>query len=146
MRSLRLAKGHMCMLEESLRVWLAPNDVVLKANPVMRMISMGADELQSKANALAKAINEACHKAGAKVTKVSGYMGGGSLPDIGFDSYAVVLETGDKSEGVLVKLRSYQTPVIARIEEDCVLLDVRTVLPGEEDTVLKAVLFAYEQK
>ena len=43
------------------------------------------------------------------------------------------------AEGVMERLRRNDPPVIARIEEDRVLLDPRTVMPEEEDSLLSAL-------
>jgi len=139
MRSLRLAKAHMCILEEALRTWLLPGREVMKLNPVMRMISMMPEELEARANALSEGINKVNPAIKSFVKKVEGYMGGGSLPDINFDSYAVAIKPKETPQLLLQKLRNFETPIVARIEDDLVLFDMRTILDGEGEKITRAL-------
>jgi L-seryl-tRNA(Ser) seleniumtransferase len=68
-------------------------------------------------------------------------VGGGSLPEAALPSFTVAVRTTDlaRLDGAL---RAFDPPVFARIAEDSLLLDVRTLLPGDEDTVVSAVAFA----
>jgi L-seryl-tRNA(Ser) seleniumtransferase len=65
-------------------------------------------------------------------------VGGGSLPGQTLPTKALAI-AGDDVDGLAKKLRQATPPVIARIEEDQLLLDPRTVLP-EQDKTLLAVL------
>jgi L-seryl-tRNA(Ser) seleniumtransferase len=74
-------------------------------------------------------------------------IGGGSLPGETIDTWLLALECGNLSggaQGVISRLREYSTPVIARIQEDRVILDPRTVFLEEEDTLLRAAREALE--
>jgi L-seryl-tRNA(Ser) seleniumtransferase len=69
-------------------------------------------------------------------------IGGGSLPGETLPSWVLSLNCRAASggpEGVMERLRQEDTPVIARIEEDRVLLDPRTVLPEEDEVLLQGV-------
>jgi L-seryl-tRNA(Ser) seleniumtransferase len=69
-------------------------------------------------------------------------IGGGSLPGETLPTWVLVLaSTGipGGTEGVMQRLRQGSPPVVARIEEDRVLLDPRTVLPEEDESLMAAV-------
>lgn len=144
MRSLRLAKAHMCMLEETLRLWLLPDQEVIKRNPVLRMISRSDEELKLHAESLSESVKRVVPKAKPEVVPLIGQMGGGTLPDVDFNSFGIRLSWDGTAQDLLSKLRSYETPVIARIENDAVVIDVRCILPGEDTTVVEAIKFSYE--
>jgi len=139
MRSLRLSKGHMCMIEETLRVWLLPNDEVIKTNPVMRMISMTLPDLEIKARQLQEMVISLAPHFNPQIVSLKGQMGGGSLPDVDFDSFGVALNHKSNAQNLMAKLRSSIVPIIARVEEDKVVIDVRTLQDGEDKIVAEAL-------
>jgi L-seryl-tRNA(Ser) seleniumtransferase len=67
-------------------------------------------------------------------------LGGGTTPTESIASYGLAITGGQQ---VLDLLRSGSPPVIARIEEDRVILDLRTVLPDEDQLLVPAVLRAW---
>jgi L-seryl-tRNA(Ser) seleniumtransferase len=144
MRSLRLAKAHMCMLEETLRIWLLPDQEVIKRNPVLRMISRSDEELKLHAQKLAMLASDAAPNSKPEVVSLVGQMGGGTLPDVDFNSFGIRLNWNGAAQDLLSKLRSFHTPVIARVEEDAVVLDARCILPGEDEVIIEAIKQAYE--
>lgn len=102
--------------------------------PVWRMIAESIESLQSRAVKWKKAINYPC-------SIVEGYstVGGGSLPGQTLPTANLRIESTTGAEQTLHDLRHGATPVIGRIENDQVLLDPRTVLPEEEDTLIRTV-------
>ncbi len=63
-------------------------------------------------------------------------VGGGSLPEETLPTWALALDL-PKPQTVLARLRQSQPPIIARVEEQRVLLDPRTVLPEQDETLLR---------
>ena len=105
--------------------------------PVWRMISTSAGELENRAYHWQMVIGNR-----ALVLRSRSTIGGGSLPGETLGTWLATLECDGLpggAQGVLGRLRDYSTPVIARIDEDRVLLDPRTVFLQEEDTLLRAV-------
>jgi L-seryl-tRNA(Ser) seleniumtransferase len=105
--------------------------------PVWRMISTSAGELENRAYHWQMVIGNR-----ALVLRSRSTIGGGSLPGETLGTCLATLECDGLpggAQGVLGRLRDYSTPVIARIDEDRVLLDPRTVFLQEEDTLLRAV-------
>ena len=65
-------------------------------------------------------------------------VGGGSLPDVTLPTFVLALPEGD-ADGFAARLRRADPPVIARIEDWRVVLDPRTVMPEEDEAVVRAV-------
>ena len=101
--------------------------------PVWKMISAPLDELERRASAWASAVGRA-----ASVVPARSAIGGGSLPGETLESVALRLDCerlGTSAESVLAALRGRELPIIARIEDDGVMLDPRTVLPEQDAAV-----------
>ncbi|MBI2755162.1 MAG: L-seryl-tRNA(Sec) selenium transferase [Chloroflexi bacterium] len=100
--------------------------------PVWRMISASASTLDARARGLAGKV------VGATVQETCSTVGGGSLP--GQDQPSVAIALSPNSPDALARrLRAGATPVVGRIEQDRLLLDLRSVLP-EQDATLAAAL------
>jgi L-seryl-tRNA(Ser) seleniumtransferase len=102
--------------------------------PVWRMISASQGEIERRAQALAGILRQAGHA--AEVIDGQSTVGGGSLPGETLPTRLVAL-TVDSPDAFLARLRSGDPPVVARIENDRVVFDLRTVL---DDQALQQVL------
>ncbi len=71
-------------------------------------------------------------------------VGGGSLPTEEMPTYLLALQA-EKPDAFLKALRQSNPPIIARIEEDRVLLDPRTVLPEQEAALLRGLANLFEK-
>ena len=74
-------------------------------------------------------------------------VGGGSLPEETQPTWLLTLETDavpGGATGVAQRLRSGDPPVIARVQDDLVLFDPRTVAPEEEGPLLSAIRAAID--
>jgi len=91
------------------------------------MISASPEELQRRARALAAQL-------GATAIETRSAIGGGSLPGQTQPSWAVALDT-PAPDRLAAALRHAEPPVIGRIEDNRVLLDLRAILP-EQDAIL----------
>ncbi len=107
--------------------------------PVWRMISATADDVCSRAEGWRATL--AANLVDARVEPARSAIGGGSLPGETLPSWALTIDppSGSSPESVLSALREQKKPVIARIEEDAVRLDPRTVLPEQDHEVLQAL-------
>jgi L-seryl-tRNA(Ser) seleniumtransferase len=105
--------------------------------PVLRMMSLTAEQVKVRAEALRKALGQ------GDVVESESTVGGGSLPEESMPTFVLSLQV-KRPDTFLAKLREANPPVIARTENDKVLLDPRTVLDDDELlNVLKEVLRAY---
>ncbi len=110
--------------------------------PVWQMISAQPDVVRSRAENWQRSIVSATGFETAVVPARSA-IGGGSLPGETLASWALSIPTngvGPSPESLLSALRDRATPVIARIEDDAVRLDPRTVLPEQDDDLVRALL------
>lgn len=73
---------------------------------------------------------------GAEVQSASTVIGGGSAPGVGVTSPVVVLPDDHQLAG---RLRHNDPPVIARVQDDKIMVDLRTVEPDDDKTIVAAV-------
>lgn len=139
-RALRVCKLTLAALETTLRTFLAP-DLLPERHPLYRMIVRSFAELEKQAADLAAAIRAIHPDWKVSVVSQQAFLGGGSLPGEAIPSVAVSMaapETG--ADDLARSLRTAEgVAVIPRIEDGRVLLDMRTVMPEELETVLNAI-------
>jgi L-seryl-tRNA(Ser) seleniumtransferase len=98
--------------------------------PVWRMIAMSQEEVTARAQRLVSALGGACDLVAGR-----SMIGGGSLPEESLPTTLIALP-GASSEALAAKLRTGYPAVLARVQDDRVVLDLRTVLPGQEEALL----------
>jgi L-seryl-tRNA(Ser) seleniumtransferase len=124
-------------LEATLRLYLEP-ERALKEIPVLAMLTSPVAEVESRAHAVARTLREGGMEPQVQASRAS--VGGGAFPTAEIPSSAIVLAgNADETEE---KLRQSDPPVIVRIAEGNVLLDLRSVLPREDGTLSRSVLAA----
>lgn len=101
--------------------------------PTWRMLREPAATVKARAATIAEAIGD-----GARVVTCSASVGGGSVPGADIPSHGVAWRVGD-AEAVLDALRGGSPSVFARIEDDRILFDCRTVADDEVDALVRAV-------
>jgi L-seryl-tRNA(Ser) seleniumtransferase len=104
--------------------------------PVWRAIAARPPDLAARARRWLLDLGEA--GAGCEVLASTSAVGGGSLPEVTLPTFVLALPPG-QPDTRLARLRRARLPVIGRIEDDRVVLDPRTVLPGEDGAVVEAV-------
>lgn len=129
-RALRVDKVTLALLGATLRLYATKES--REQIPFYRMLAVSTDALRERATHIAARV------AGAKVIETHGKVGGGSLPQASIPSIAVTL-ISEKPDDVAARLRRNTPPIIARIEDNRVVLDLRTVEP-ERDNALVAAL------
>jgi len=137
MRALRVDKMTYAALEATLAEYAAGR--AIDTIPVPRMIAAGVEEIGRRAEAVAAGLRAAGLDAG--VTDGVSTIGGGSAPGTSLPTKLVAIASPSAS-ALEASLRRQQPPVIARIEQDRVLLDLRTVAPDQDETLTTAVLAA----
>ena len=104
----------------------------LEGVPVQRMLRMGTAEIGRRADALAAALNQSGWT--ARVLDGMSTIGGGSAPGAELPTRLVELQRDEwTADRIEQHLRSLEPPVIARIQNDRIVLDLRTVLPQEDE-------------
>lgn len=129
-RALRLDKLVIAVLEATLRRWLLEQwDEI----PALRMIRLSAWEVRARAEGLARAWG----RAGVAVIDGESLVGGGSTPEQTLPTALIAVE-GNAAD-LERRLRASTPPVIARVADGRLLLDLRTVAPEEEPALLEAL-------
>jgi len=139
-RALRLDKMTLAALEATLRAYL-DQERAFQEIPTLRMLTITAEEVRKIAEGLSARIGEICGEAvQVEVIDTVARAGGGALPTAEIPSSAVAIAA--PQIGVMElerRLRLGPCCVVARISEDRLLLDPRTLLEGEDVLVAEAV-------
>ena len=139
-RALRIDKLTLVALEETLRLY-RDESAAVKEIPTLRMMCQSYRSLRSKAERLLKLIGRLkTANFSLEIADGSSRAGGGALPLLELPTSLLCLVPGRlSSKSIEELLRSYDPPVIGRLEKEKVLLDVRTVQEKELKTVAQAV-------
>jgi L-seryl-tRNA(Ser) seleniumtransferase len=151
-RAMRIDKLTLAALEGILMIYRDPVTAASRI-PALNMLTRSREELAAKAEQLRAAIEKQL-AAGPRpadlhidVVDTVSRVGGGALPLQELESAAVAIRTG-KGDGKFspsrleAALRKNSPPVVARLEDDALLLDVRTVFKREFETVAQAMVRA----
>jgi L-seryl-tRNA(Ser) seleniumtransferase len=139
MRAFRLDKMTLAALEATLRLYLN-EERALREVPVLRMLGTPVAELRQRAEGLADRLRGVEGVARAEPAEDVAYVGGGSLPDQAMKTWVVELEARGHSDAELaLRLRLGHPAVMGRVRDGKLVLDVRTVFPGQEDALVGAV-------
>jgi L-seryl-tRNA(Ser) seleniumtransferase len=136
-RALRIDKLSLAALEATLNIYRDP-DSAWNRIPVLRMLSTPIMELQRRARRLASRLRS-LDLPGITVRSraADSVVGGGALPLTPLPTWIVeITSTPISPDNILAALRAGTPPIIARIDNDSVVLDLRTILPGEERDIL----------
>lgn len=134
-RALRPDKAALAWMD---RVLAAHRDGRLEEIPLYAMLGQSVDGLRRRARRLGRRLRQAGVPARGTATRA--VVGGGTTPDSTLPSYGLAVPGG---QAVAERLRRHQPPVVARLEEDLVVLDLRTVRPEQDAVVAAALVAAY---
>jgi L-seryl-tRNA(Ser) seleniumtransferase len=115
--------------------------------PVLKMISATSQELKRRAQGFSRRLRTRLPK-GVNVRLVEGesVVGGGSCPDCHLPAILVAIECNRPRPNVIEsRLRSLDPPIIIRLEEDKVLVDLRTVFPNQEGMLLDGLVESMQE-
>jgi L-seryl-tRNA(Ser) seleniumtransferase len=128
MRAVRPDKLSLAALEATLRLYRDRREAEV---PVLAMLRAGDEELRARAGELARRIGAAPDGLSVEVVACRSAVGGGALPGGELPSWAVALG-GRPADALDRALRRAAVPVIGRIVEDRLLLDVRTLADDDD--------------
>ena len=139
MRAFRLDKMTLAALEATLRLYFH-EDRALREISVLRMLGTPLPELRQRAEALAARLRELEGLTAVKVREDIAFVGGGSLPDQVMNTYVVEIEARNLTDADLAhRLRTGTPAVVGRLRDGKLVLDIRTIFPHQEDTLVEAV-------
>ena len=129
MRALRPDKLCLAALHATLLLWATAPERV----PVMRMLGASLGDLEARGARIASAVG-----ASVSVAESSARVGGGAAPSFELPSRALRVQVSDAS-ALADALRAGGRPIVARIEGDRVLIDLRTIDPSDDDALAAAL-------
>ncbi|NOX60776.1 MAG: L-seryl-tRNA(Sec) selenium transferase [Chloroflexi bacterium] len=139
-RAMRVDKITLAALQATLMAYA--RETAVEEIPVWRMIAAQPEALAHRAESWADALVAA----GLPVELRPGQsaIGGGALPGQTLPTTLLAV-LSDKPQSLAARLRANDPPVVARIEEDAVVFDPRTISPDEEPGLLRAIQDAWAQ-
>ncbi len=140
MRALRVDKLTYAALEGTLIEYARGRAAT--AVPVQQMLAMDAATLGTRAKALAARVAiAAASTLHASIVDGESAIGGGSAPGLRLPTPLISIDIdGLSADALLTRLRGADPPIIARIDRDRLVLDLRTVLPAQDETIAAALL------
>ena len=135
-RALRVDKMTVAALEAVLRMHAEGRRGEL---PPWRLLAATPASVRRRARRIAKELD------GAEVLEAETVAGGGSLPGYAVPSWALRLSVPDPDR-VAARLRAGNPPVFCRVDEGALLFDVRTVDPGDDERLARAIRYALAQE
>lgn len=137
-RAFRLDKVRLAMIEATLRAYRDPDQLPYRI-PSLGLLLDSPSEVRKRALAAQELVPA---RGGLELDLVvsTAQAGSGSLPAQEIPSWALALRIDGASAGDLARsLRLGSPPVFARVQDGAVIFDFRTVLPGEEAEVARAI-------
>lgn len=142
-RAFRCGKLSLAALEATLKLFLAP-DKLEQVHPIYRMLALTPDELGRRAKKLAAALRKTLPASVAvSVEDGASEVGSGAVPVETLPSKVLAVRSSAVApEELARRLRFATPPIFARIHRDAVLFDLRTIQPGEDANVERALIEA----
>jgi L-seryl-tRNA(Ser) seleniumtransferase len=136
-RALRVDKLTYAALEATLLAYVRQDHDSI---PALRMLRLTAEEIQGRAEAMKKTLQSEKGRLGLEMVDGRSIVGGGAAPAASLPTrlLAVTCE-GLSADELAARLRTCEPPVIARVEEGRVLLDLRTVFQEQDELVMRAL-------
>lgn len=140
-RAFRTDKVTLAALAATLDLYRDPAAAVREI-PALRMVTAAPAELEARARGIVAGLPEAW---GAEVAPGESVVGGGTFPAHTIETREVRWRPPGSVDEALLALRRGDPPVVARAREGYVVMDIRTVLPGQDDDLVRAVTGALAQ-
>ncbi|HYY70290.1 MAG TPA: hypothetical protein VE734_11205, partial [Terriglobales bacterium] len=137
-RALRVDKLTYAALEATLLAYVRQEHTAI---PALRVMRLNIDEIRRRAEALAETLrrSNACDLA-VDIVEGASVIGGGAAPGASLPTVLLALGSQDFSADELARhLRSHEPPIVARVEQGRVLLDLRTVFPEQDASIADAL-------
>jgi L-seryl-tRNA(Ser) seleniumtransferase len=136
-RALRVDKLIYAALEATLLAYVKHDYAAI---PTLHMMRLSSQEIGKRAEALAKSVQSSVRQINVEVVDGESVIGGGAAPSAVLPTRLLALTSKKHgAEELARRLRSYTPPIIARVEEGRLLLDLRTVFP-DQDALIAAAL------
>ena len=137
-RAVRVGKLTLAAMEATLRHYLDPEKAVSDI-PTLAMLTADPENLKKRAKRLSKKISSGSDAYSAEVSSEVSRAGGGALPMADLPTWAVVVTSSEyKTSELESALRGCEPPIICRVKDDRIILDMRTVRDDEVPIIAQA--------
>jgi L-seryl-tRNA(Ser) seleniumtransferase len=144
-RVLRLDRLQIAALRETLSAYVTGRAAV--EVPTLRMLALGPDEIRRRAEDVAREVSKHVPRFTFRLEAGVSRPGGGSSPTGEIPTTLLVIEDPSGDAGRLeARLRRGDLPVVARVNEGKLLIDLRTVLPEQDGPLARCLAFALATK
>jgi L-seryl-tRNA(Ser) seleniumtransferase len=128
------------MLNETFKRYLNSKRA-FKETPVLNMLTLKKAQIKKRCESLLdKLTGLKKSSVTASIHEDFSYIGGGALPLEKLQTYVIALKSRKMScAGLAKRLRDYNIPIIVRVCNENVLLDMRTVFPDEDNIIVEAL-------
>jgi len=134
-RALRVDKLTYAALEATLLAYVKGDH---DAIPALRMMHLSKEEIGQRAEVIAEKIKSS--ELSVEMLDGESVIGGGAAPSAVLPTRLLAItRNGFSADELSARLRAFDPPIIARVEEGRVLLDLRTVFPEQDTAVVKAL-------
>lgn len=138
-RAFRIDKLTLVALEATLKLYL-DEEKAIKTIPTLRMLTESLDSVNKKAKILYDMILSKKLDLEIGIDKDYSEVGGGALPLEELPTYTVTIRPNNISSSQLEdRLRKYSTPIFTRVNDDKVIIDLRTVKKEQYETIVQAL-------
>ncbi|MGI9324698.1 MAG: L-seryl-tRNA(Sec) selenium transferase [Pseudomonadales bacterium] len=139
-RALRLDKVALNLLDEVLKLYESPETLSAKL-PVLRLLTATVEELGARATALLPHLARWLPECEVSVAEAHSQIGSGAMPDTALPTRCLRIAGVNAAAlaDILTRLRSLPTPIIGRLQQDAIWLDMRC---AESTTEIAALLEA----
>ncbi|WP_123052959.1 L-seryl-tRNA(Sec) selenium transferase [Clostridium sp. JN-1] len=137
-RALRIDKMTLAALEGTLKYYLDEKEAVDKI-PTLNMILSDKDKQKKRAQRLRRKLKNSTHKFEFIVDYDYSMVGGGSMPAERIPTCIIKVKSSEiKPEELETKLRNNKVPIIVRVSNDEVIMDLRTIFDRDFDTIVES--------
>ena len=133
-RAVRVDKTALAGLEATLQLYRDP-ETALREIPVLAMLSTSLEVLRERAEMMAASISGA--GVAAEVIETTSVVGGGTYPGVELESCGVRVDSKEEgADRLAARLRGASVPLVGRVEDGALWIDLRTVLPWQDTVVV----------
>jgi len=139
LRAMRVGRFTIAAMEATLKRYMAGD---LDEVPVVAALTASAEQVRRRCRGIVRRVRRIVgnSEVGLDVVPTEAGAGGGTLPGWTIPSFGLKVRVKGRSETWIEEvLRKNDQPVLGRIREGCLILDMRTLLPGQEATVASAL-------
>ena len=136
-RALRVDKLKYAALEATLLAYVKRDHETI---PTLKMMSLTKEDIGARAESLANRLGAVARNLKIQLADGESVIGGGAAPSSVLPTRLLAVTSANlTADELAARLRTSDPPIIARVEEGTVLLDLRTVFPDQDEVVRQAL-------